>query len=90
VPTPANAILNEIDGFTHDHSAKTKSSTVFGMNFQAVSVGQKLMEKGVGTGGYLDNIGTPGAPLLDEIGFVDQAIGQFVTELKNTGNYDRP
>jgi anti-anti-sigma regulatory factor len=48
-----SAILNEIDGFTHDHSAKTKTPTVFGMNFQAVSVGQKLIEKGVGTGGYL-------------------------------------
>ena len=83
-----NAILNEIAGFTHDHSAKTKTPTVFGMNFQAVSVGQKLIEKGVGTGGYLDNIGTPGAPLLDEIAFVDQAIGQFVAELKKTGNYE--
>jgi hypothetical protein len=83
-----NAILNEIVGYTHDRSSKTKTPTVFGMNFQAVSVGQKLIEKGVGTGGYLDNIGTPGAPLLDEIGFVDQAIGQFVAELKKTGNYE--
>jgi hypothetical protein len=48
-----NAILNEIDGFTHDHSAKTKTPTVFGMNIQALSAGQKLIEKGVGTGGYL-------------------------------------
>ena len=82
------AILNEIDGFTHDRSAKTKTPTVFGMNFQAIGVGQKLIEKGVGTGGYLDNIGTPTAPLLDEIGFVDGAIGQFVAELKETGNYE--
>ena len=36
------AILNEIDGF--DHSGKTKVGTpaIFGMNFQAVSVAQKI------------------------------------------------
>jgi len=32
--------------------------TIFGMNFQAVSVGQKLIEGGV-KGGYTDAEGTP-------------------------------
>src|SRR5215469_16463899 len=49
-----NAILNEIDGFNHNRTTKTKVPTIFGMNFQAVSVGQKLIEPGVGSGGYLD------------------------------------
>ena len=54
---------------------------MFGMNFQAVSVGQKLIEKGV-KGGYTDAIGTPSANLKTEIVFVDDAIGQMVSELK--------
>jgi Type I phosphodiesterase / nucleotide pyrophosphatase len=52
-----NAILNEINGRTHNGSAPAPVPTIFGMNFQAVSVGQKLIEKSfspVVTGGYLD------------------------------------
>jgi predicted AlkP superfamily pyrophosphatase or phosphodiesterase len=37
-----NAILNEIHGLTHDGKLGAGVPTVFGMNFQAVSVGQKL------------------------------------------------
>ena len=40
-----NAILNEINGKTHNGSAAAPVPAVFGMNFQAVSVGQKLIEK---------------------------------------------
>jgi hypothetical protein len=83
-----NAILNEIRGFNHQGTVKTKVPVIFGMNFQAVSVGQKLIEPNVGTGGYMDAIGTPTPELLGEIAFVDGAIGQFVAELKATGNYD--
>jgi Type I phosphodiesterase / nucleotide pyrophosphatase len=83
-----NAILNEIDGFTHNRSAKARVPNVFGMNFQAVSVGQKLIEKNVGSGGYSDAVGTPSALLLGEIEFVDNAIGQFVGELKKDGLLD--
>jgi Type I phosphodiesterase / nucleotide pyrophosphatase len=83
-----NAILNQIDGYNHDRTAKTKVPTIFGMNFQAVSVGQKLIEPKVGTGGYVDAIGTPTTELLAEIAFVDASIGKFVAELKKTGNYD--
>jgi arylsulfatase A-like enzyme len=83
-----NAILHEIDGFDHTGKVKTRVPTIFGMNFQAVSVGQKLIEPNVGTGGYLDAIGTPTPELLAEIGFVDAAIGQFVAELQKTGNFD--
>jgi hypothetical protein len=58
------------------------------MNFQVVSVGQKLVEKTVGTGGYLDNVGTPSPHLLGEIQFVDASIGKMVAELKNRGAYE--
>jgi len=84
-----DAILNEIDGKNHLGTRKTEVPTIFGMNFQAVSVGQKLVEKSNGvTGGYLDAAGTPGAALLDEFKFVDASIGAFVDELKERGLYD--
>ncbi len=83
-----NAILNEIDGYTHNRMNKTQVPMIFGMNFQAVSVGQKLIEKNVGNGGYLDATGTPGPSLLSEVQFVDTAIGNWVAELKKQGLYD--
>lgn len=84
-----DAILNEIDGKDHLGTRTTEVPTIFGMNFQAVSVGQKLIEKSNGvTGGYLDAAGTPGPALLDEFKFVDAAIGAFVRELKTRGLYD--
>jgi hypothetical protein len=83
-----NAILNEIDGKTHLGLTKAPVPNIFGMNFQAVSVGQKLIEKsgGVSTfGGYTDAAGTVTPELKTEIVFVDDAIGQMVTELKKQG-----
>jgi hypothetical protein len=77
-----DAILNEIDGKTHNGKASTPVPSVFGMNFQAVSVGEKLIEKDVATGGYLDAIGTPSPALLGEIEFADASIGAMVSELK--------
>jgi hypothetical protein len=82
------AILNEIDGKDHSGTFNRRVPNIFGMNFQVVSVGQKLIEKSVGmTGGYLDNIGTPSEALLGEIVFADNSIGQMVAELKNRGLY---
>ncbi|MGA8505966.1 MAG: alkaline phosphatase family protein [Candidatus Sulfotelmatobacter sp.] len=84
-----NAILNEIDGKNHLGTKQTQVPTIFGMNFQALSVGQKLIEKGNSTtGGYLDAAATPTAALLSEFQFVDASIGAFVNELKAQGLYD--
>jgi hypothetical protein len=84
-----NAILNEIDGKNHLGTKQTQVPTIFGMNFQAVSVAQKLIEASNNvTGGYLDAAGTPSAALLDEFKFVDTSIGAFVNELKAQGLYD--
>lgn len=83
------AIINQIDGKTHDGSANAPVPTVFGMNFQAVSVGQKLNQKSIGvTGGYKDAVGTPSDALLSEVEFVDSSIGKMVEELKDKGLYD--
>jgi hypothetical protein len=80
-----DAILNEIRGKNHNGNAHTRFPTLFGMNFQAVSVGQKLIESGVGSGGYLDAAGTPSELLTQEIQFVDASIGKMVDELKDNG-----
>jgi hypothetical protein len=82
-----NAVLHWIDGKTHLGTANAVVPKIFGMNFQAVSVGQKLIEKGV-KGGYQDAAGTPTPSMLGEIQFVDGAIGQFVSELKKTHLYE--
>ena len=84
-----DAILHEIDGWNHLGTMKTQVPTIFGMNFQAVSVGQKLNEKSNGVrGGYLDAAGTPSAALLNEFQFVDASIAAFVSELKAQGLYN--
>ena len=84
------AILSEINGRRHDGLTSAPVPTVFGMNFQAVSVGQKLVEKAQGlTGGYTDPYGVPTAPLLGEIKFVDHSIGLMVEALRSRGLLDR-
>jgi hypothetical protein len=83
-----NAVLNEIDGKTHNGKSAAPVPSLLGMNFQAVSVGQKLIEKTVGTGGYLDAYGTPSDLLLGEFKFVDDSIGEMVSHLKKQGLLD--
>jgi arylsulfatase A-like enzyme len=86
------AILNEINGLTHDGKKRAPTPNLFGMNFQVVSVGQKLIEKSLTptvTGGYLDNEGRPTQALLGEIKFADASIGKMVDALKKArGLYD--
>jgi hypothetical protein len=85
-----NAILNEINGWTHNGASRAPRPTILGMNFQAVSVGQKLIETAIHvTGGYQDSIGTPTPALLSEIQFTDAAIGAMVAALKSNGIYER-
>jgi hypothetical protein len=86
------AMINEIDGKTADGTASAPVPMLFGMNFQAVSVGQKLVEKNPPTnsnfsqtGGYLDPLGTPSASLQQEILYVDASIGSMVNELSKQG-----
>jgi len=81
-----NAIVNEIDGWNHLRTKQTKVPTIFGMNFQALSVGQKLIEaSNKTTGGYLDAQATPSTALLNEFQFVDASIAAFVSELQKQG-----
>ena len=83
------AVVNEANGLTHDGTHLAPTPAVFGMNFQTVSVGQKLIESAVGmTGGYLDNQGRPTPALLGEIQFTDASIGRMVDALTRRGLLD--
>jgi arylsulfatase A-like enzyme len=77
------AVLNEIDGKTSDGSKPAPVPTILGMNFQEVSVGQKLI-----VGGYLDGSGTPSALLEGAIAHVDASLGRMVSELRARHLYD--
>jgi hypothetical protein len=81
------AILHEIDGQDHLGLRATKTPTILGMNFQAVSVGQKVIDNGI-HGGYLDAAGTPSTSLVSQISFVDMSIGAMVAELKRRDLFD--
>ncbi len=81
--THVRAVLNQIDGWNHDHSRAVGVPTLFGTNFQSVSVGEKLAGSG-----YSDVLGTPSAGLAGELDFVDASLGLMVAELKKKGIYD--
>jgi hypothetical protein len=75
--THLEAVINQIDGYTHDRSKKVGVPAVFGTNFQAVSVGEKLAGSG-----YTDVLGTPSQGLAEELDFIDHSIGLMVAEIK--------
>lgn len=80
------AIINEIDG---KDSTGTQDGiavpTLFGTNFQTLSVAQKaLVANG---GGYLDANFTPNTQVANAIIYVDGALGRIVDELKQRGLY---
>ena len=83
-------MINWIDGLNSTGTAHPGVPAIFGMNFQAVSVGQKLAKAGFGddpslTGGYLDSNATPGTALTLQLQFVDDSLGKFQAELAKQG-----
>jgi hypothetical protein len=79
-----NAVLNEIDGKTSDGKSRAPVPAIFGMNFQAVSVGQKLNHAG-----YTDALGTPSSALANDLDFVDDSLGAMISELQRQGVWDK-
>jgi hypothetical protein len=71
------AILNQIAGRRSDGSPGEGVPAIFGMNFQAVSVGQKLP-----VGGYKDAAGTPSDLLAHALAHTDASIGRMVDALE--------
>jgi hypothetical protein len=96
------AIINEINGLSHDGKKAPGTPVVFGMNFQAVSVGQKLATDNFDNscvddtdpkinqqpGGYTDGAGTPSAVLAYGLQKTDQALASMIVALQNDGLYD--
>jgi hypothetical protein len=88
-----NAVVNWINGKNHLGTSKAPVPVILGMNFQAVSVGEKLISPAAlpadrsdsNSGGYEDAQGTPRPLMAKEIVFVDAAIGQMVSALKSQG-----
>ncbi|WP_114815387.1 alkaline phosphatase family protein [Paraburkholderia kururiensis] len=79
------ALVNQIDG--KDSTGKTNAPvpTLFGTNFQTLSVAQKApVAKG---GGYLDASFTPGPQVADAIAYLDKSLGRIVDELKQRNLY---
>ncbi|HEY1422756.1 MAG TPA: alkaline phosphatase family protein [Candidatus Acidoferrum sp.] len=91
-----NAVVNWINGKNHLGTSKAPVPVILGMNFQAVSVGEKLISPAAlpadrsdsNSGGYEDAQGTPRPIMAKEIVFVDAAIGQMVAALKKEGLLD--
>jgi hypothetical protein len=81
------ALENEVAGKTHTGGA-AQVPAVFGMNFQAVYIGESVLEPNVGTGGYKDASGVPSDELLKQIEFVDSSVGEIVNALKDAGIFD--
>ena len=82
-----NAVLNWIDGYNSTRTQAEPVPAIFGMNFQAVSVGQKLAVSGNADtnknlfGGYLNGNGKPGNALTQQLQFVDASLGKMQQEL---------
>jgi hypothetical protein len=71
------AILNEIAGKDHSGTKTEPVPAIFGMNFQAVSVTQKL------TGdGYLDANATPSPELQAALDHTDQSVAKMLAALR--------
>jgi hypothetical protein len=71
------AVLNQIAGKTSAGAAGVVPA-IFGMNFQAVSVGEK-------TAGYTDAAGTPSADLEDALAHTDASLGKMLAALTAAG-----
>ena len=95
-----NAIVNEINGLRDDGKTSLGGTpTVLGMNFQGVSVGQKLsIDNAAGgcpndpltgqVGGYTDGAGTPTAVLQYGLDQTDQALRMMINALKARHIYE--
>ena len=72
-------ILNQIDGKDSTGKIAAPVPTIFGTNFQTLSVAQKATN--LSGGGYADAAFTPNPFVKDAITYVDTAIGKFSAEL---------
>ena len=74
------AVLNQINGKDSAGANKAPVPTIFGTNFQTLSVAQKALNSEYG--GYADGAYTPNHRVGAAITYVDGAIGAMVDALK--------
>jgi hypothetical protein len=93
------AILNEINGFDHSGTQNVGVPAIFGMNFQTVSVAEKVDSPGTLTknsdgtytvgpkelAGYLPGTTTPGPLLSSAFDYVNAQLEQMDDELQKQG-----
>jgi hypothetical protein len=93
------AILHEIDGLDHTGATAVGVPAIFGMNFQAVSVAQRLKKNKTanggnvvgdlaGPGGYLDGTGAPTPLLAEALLHTDASLGRIRQALDARGLTD--
>ncbi len=93
------AVVNEIGGLDHSGTANVGVPAILGMNFQALSVAQKIKSNktvtggkptglAAGPGGYLDGKGTPSFLVSDALDHTDASIGRILDALQAHGLTD--
>ena len=78
--TKVAAVINEIGGMDARGAKPMPAPMLLGMNFQAVSVAQKLAG-----GGYLDGAATPSPMLAAAFDSVDASLGRIAAALEKAG-----
>ncbi len=78
------AVVNWINGLDHSGQFRTGTPAIFGMNFQAVSVGEKDIN-----GGYADATGTPSPLLAGALAHTDDSLRKMINALKSRGLFDK-
>jgi hypothetical protein len=93
------AVLNELDGFDHSGQESVGVPAILGMNFQAVSVAEKVDSPGTITqnadgsytvgpkelAGYLPGTTTPGPLLAGALDFVDAQLQRMASTIHKNG-----
>jgi predicted AlkP superfamily pyrophosphatase or phosphodiesterase len=76
-------VLNQIKGLDHTGAKRVGVPAIFGMNFQSVSVAQKVT-----VDGYVAADATPSAQLSASLDFVDTALASMLDTLEDQGLLD--
>ena len=89
-----SAVLNEIDGLSHDGTAVVGTPAIFGMNFQSPNIAQKFSGYADASGATPEAITTLGpltgsAPgLAQALDYVDGAVGRMLSRIEADGLTD--
>ena len=75
------ALINMMEGYTHDRSKAAPVPAIAGMNFQAINVAQKIAS-------YENSGGIPTPRLEEALMHCSEAIGKLVSALKSKKRFD--